>query len=163
MAKALASLADEVRPVSFKFGPIGVGWEFVEGDSQVAARLLTFLEDRGVLYNPHAKKCPGGVLESIEQIRDRVQHDMEGLSRKSFLFAVLDNLRRHVNQFRQYACRACDDESRRRCRDCTIYERGCTDALDGLRAAIGFEIAQFTGRYGLTVNHPLATILPRRK
>jgi len=162
MAKKWVFMNEEVRPVSFTIGPVGVGWEFIGADRDVASRLLTFLEDKGVLYNPYAKKCPSGVMDSIDKIRDRIQRDMEGLSRESFLFAVLNSMRGHIKQFRNYICRTtCKDDAPRLCKDCKVYESGCTDALDGLRAAIGFEIAQFTGKYGLSVKAPLTSLLPK--
>lgn len=161
MKKMPAFMKEDIRPVSFKIGPVSVGWEFVEADRAVASRLLTFLEDKGVLYNTYAKKCPSGVMESIGQIRDRVQRDMEGLSRDSFLFAVLNKMKDHIKQFRNYACRTCAEDAPLLCTDCKVYGSGCVDALDGLRAALGFEIAQFSSKYGLVVHDPLATKLPK--
>ena len=52
-------------------------------------QLITFLENKRVLYSPVSSRCPGGVIKSVQEIRDEVQRVREHLLRKNLVLPFL--------------------------------------------------------------------------
>jgi hypothetical protein len=48
---------------------LGVSWETKDGDKDHAQELITYLEDRRVLYNPSHMEVPYQCVESVIEIR----------------------------------------------------------------------------------------------
>lgn len=126
---------------------------------RVVSSLLTFLEDRRVLYVPFACKCPRGVVASVREIRDRLQADLESLPRNSILHNILAAMRRHVHDFLAYACQRCEGPIC--CEDCTIYLIGCTEGLGVFRRMMGAEIAKICTVYNMAIEGQLSASLLR--
>ena len=65
-------------------GPIfGLSWNPSETECTKANKIIRFLEDRRVLYNPYEQECPDHCIRSIIEIRhfltDKIQ-DVSSLS-----------------------------------------------------------------------------------
>jgi len=132
-----------------------------ETEREAAHHLITFLEDRRVLYNPsdleEREHCVRSVLEiRRELIHTACQHDRAGV-----LGAQLRAM--------AAACRKFLDAMQR----LTIQDRFALrpgsfgygawvfdSALGELRGVIGIHVAQLAARYDVDVGEELATILP---
>jgi hypothetical protein len=138
----------------------GISLEYDKSELRVAEELLTFLEDRRVLYSFVSEKCPGGVIVSVQEIRERVQEVLEKVSRESPLFIIVQQIHTAVFDFLQYACNDCKRLST--CDDCLIYKTGCVQGLKEFRKQMGLYIENLCIKYNLTVGGPLKSILPNK-
>src|SRR5205823_6228537 len=71
--------------LSLPFG-LGAQWEFTQPktppekvEQDRAVKLLTYLEDRRVLYGSYALEVPEDVISSVLQIRERLTSELEQL------------------------------------------------------------------------------------
>jgi hypothetical protein len=58
---------------------LGVQWSPKPTDSEVARRVIRFLEDRRVLYNDYAFEEPGHCIQSVVEIRRFLTEEMPRL------------------------------------------------------------------------------------
>ncbi len=150
-----------------------MSWEPPTVDVDVAHRVIVFLEDRRVLYEPAEVEVADHCIESVLEIR-------------RFLTGVLgdggiaEDLGGHLRAMRA-ACRHFltasraidpgDDPDlwtpwrRDRDRDRFGYRSGLEDwnlnqALGELRGVCGIHIAQIAVKYGIDLEEQLASILP---
>jgi len=130
----------------------GVSWD--PGPAKVASarRVLTFLEDRRVLYAPwdvevHAH-CIASVLEVrrflTEQLGELDDHDDD----------IGPHLRAMRAACRQFLRTAGEPEDR------PFAFWLFIDALGELRAVFGVHVAQLSAKFGIDVEDDLASILP---
>lgn len=61
---------NRVRLTGFSIPVGGVDWEYIEGDKQVVRRVLTFMEDRRVLFEHHSREDCEPCRLSTEAIRE---------------------------------------------------------------------------------------------
>jgi hypothetical protein len=148
-----------LRGFSTPFG--GLSWEAPEAEATVARRVIRFLEDRRVLYNPSELEEPHHCVMSVIEIR-------------RFLTAELGDLTNGDLASRLAAMRA----ACRKFLDALSYPDGRTmsiphgmfqggypewvfaTALGELRGVIGILVAEIAGQYHLDVKGELVTILP---
>src|SRR5690242_14236102 len=90
----------------------GLEWENVppetpeyDKERDLVTSLLTFLEDRRVLYGSWAEEEPQHVTRSVLQIRERLTKELEVIEGDSFLYTPLAAMRA--------ACRKFLDETQR--------------------------------------------------
>ena len=79
----------------------GVSWNPPKLEKQVAEKIITYLEDRRVLYNPYELESPKHCVESINQIRSFLTEQLYDVDRDSELSLILRAMRD--------ACRKCLD------------------------------------------------------
>ena len=139
----------------------GISWEPPNSEVSVVRRLLTFLEDRRVLFYPAGAEDPDHVTQSIIEIRKRLTQELEELDRSSELAQSLSVLRR--------ACRRYLDKTTI---GITIPSGNLTmqpilggalmyfHALGDLRAVFGIHLAQLAVKYGIDVEEELVSIFP---
>lgn len=125
----------------------------------MAQSLITYFEDRRVLYAPYELEVPIHVTRSILDIRTRLIGDMEQLSSDSPLYQSLAAM--------AAACRKFLTHTTHLDRDQDIFSRPThlhswifLSAIGELRGALGIHIAQIAVRYGIDITGDLATILP---
>ena len=143
--------------ISTPFG--GVSWEASESDRTHAQRLLAYLEDRRVLYDPTEVEVPHHCISSILQIRSELTETRKRLKPGS----PLDQSVRAM----QVACRAFLAWSRESDK-LDAFQAGAWNlprwvfdqSLGELRATFGICIAQIAVQHHLDVEEPLAKILP---
>lgn len=137
----------------------GVSWSPPESEREAARRLIVYLEDRRVLFEPSEMEVPRYCLHSIMEIRQRLT---DGLGRVSDEESVLaESLR---------AMRAACRKFLRQLGDPRVVEFGGRDghwaswefngALGELRNGFGTHLARLVVAYGLTIEDDLARILP---
>ena len=83
---------------------VGISWEYKDRNSekQIARNLITFLEDRRVLFSDIWGKLflnSPGTPKSVQEIRDRLNKDIENLDRTSNLAQSLLFMRKACRDF----------------------------------------------------------------
>jgi len=150
-------LAKSLTGISTPF--FGVSWNPPETDREIVRKLITFLEDRRVLYNPYEIEDLRFVGQSLIEIRKKLTSSLQRIG---------DNpeISPHLRAMRA-ACRKYLDEVSNRSRWEYLYRQfaiikavGCFAALGELRGVFGIHIAQLAVKYGINVEEQLASIFP---
>jgi hypothetical protein len=142
------SLADDSVPV------FGVSFKPSEAEREIVRKLIAFLEDHRVLYNPFDIEMPQYVEQSITEIRRELTGILETLDDDS-------EISQHVRAMR-LACREFlkqmipDSQRRHKVRGDAEF----ATALAKLRTTFGIHLAQLCVKYGIDVEEELAVILP---
>jgi hypothetical protein len=132
----------------------GVSWTPPTDESDVARKLLIFLEDRRVLYMPYDMEVGLYVLRSTEEIRTRLTKDLEQIDRASPLGESIAAMRASC---RKFMTQTQDDPKARR----HWHMEGIIwQALGELRAIFGLHIARIACAYDLEIEEQLVPILP---
>jgi len=143
IAKALTGFSTPV---------FGISWHPPESDRQIIRKLITFLEDRRALYNPHETETPRWVIESVLEIRKKLTDTLSKLDENS-------DISQHLRGMRA-ACRKFLDETEKKTRRTRAWWGDVFTALGEMRAVFGMHIAQLCVKYGINVEGDLASILP---
>jgi hypothetical protein len=141
----------------------GVSWTPTETEVRASRRILTFLEERRVLYNPTDLEHPAHCIDSVLSIREFLTDELGKTDQDSKL---ADNL-----QAMRAACRKFIDSldgsgqandyigvpfrTPHAYRDWVFYT-----AIGDLRSIIGLHVALIAVRNGLRVDKDLASIVP---
>jgi hypothetical protein len=139
-------------------GGFGVTWEYVTSEKETAASLLTFFENRRVLYHPFSNQCPGKVVISVLQVRSKIQSAMESLGRETYLHQLLALMRKTALSFLEYATANCEGDVS--CDDCRVRDTGCLEGLREFRREMGSALAGLCISFDLDVEEQLASIMP---
>jgi len=136
----------------------GVSWNPPESERAIAVRVIAFLEDRRVLYNPGELESPHHCVDSVIRIREFLTDEIGKLDNADQLAAPLRAMRGACRKFLD-AMHA--DEHRL----VHIYHGGhhawvFNAAIGELRGVFGVHVAQLAAQYGLDVEDDLAAILP---
>jgi hypothetical protein len=138
----------------------GVSWNPPEPAITAARRLITFLEDRRVLYDPCEIEVPAHCVDSVIQIREFLTHE---LSRAGLATDFTASLRAMRAACRKFLSRVQSSD-----REIVTFANHqghhaswvFHDALGQLRGVFGVHVAQVAVRHGLDVEDDLAKILP---
>ena len=140
--KELASRLNGVQIPIF-----GVQWVPTEPERKVVRDVLTFFEDRRVLYNDYAFEMEQEVVESTLRIREALTDAIQRLGEGSKAVPAMRAMRAAARQFL--------DRPR---------DRGGMYALSAdlgrLRALFGLQIAFLAIMYGVDLEDDLASIVP---
>lgn len=151
-----------IARVSGLSSPIfGVSWNPPETEVAVARRIVSYLEDRRVLYNPSEMEVPEHCVESVLDIRRFLTAELAPLAQDSELEASLRAMRAACRKFLDTA--GIDGRS-----DIVRFgaHRGhwasweFNGALGELRGVFGVHVARIAAQHGLDVEDALAAILP---
>lgn len=137
----------------------GVSWNPPEPEIAVARRIVTYLEDRRVLYAPSEMEVPHHCVESVLDIRRYLTDELSGISSGGEIADTIRALRAACRKFLN-----------------TVGERRETvtygaqmghwaswvfnGALGEMRGVFGVHIAKLAASYGLDVEDELAAIIP---
>lgn len=138
----------------------GIQWNPPEAHCVVARRVLTFLEDRRVLYVPSEMETPNHCVESVLRIREMLTGELGNLPATTELALSLRSMRAACRKF--LATVEADD------RRAVQFgaEQGhfaswiFNGAVGELRGVFGVHIARLAVSHGLDVESDLASILP---
>lgn len=136
----------------------GADWEKTEGDRDVARQVVTFLEDRRVLFGDRHLEdeiyCVRSALETRAKLTELITAAKPGKN----LEAALRQMRAHFRRFVELA-----GPEARNYRDSW---RGPSEAspfglaLGELRSGVGIQLAMILGAYPMEIESGLARILP---
>lgn len=149
------------RVTGFSIPIFGVSWEPGEAEVTVARRVVTFLEDRRVLFNPTELEVPAHCIDSVIEIRRFLTDEIAGLGDD-------EDLAPHLVAMRA-GCRKFLDNMQELDGDRRLLHPGnmwgfpgwvFISALGELRGTVGIHVAQIATKYGLDVEDGLASILP---
>ncbi len=136
----------------------GVSWNPKESEIDVARRILTFLEDRRLLYNPYHIEVAEDCVRSALDIRRFLTTEIGKLAGDSELAKHLRGIRAVCRKFLD----ATDHRSRRLVHPhwSGWHEAEFFTQLGELRASIGLHVAAISVMHGIDVEGQLAIVLP---
>lgn len=116
-------------------------------DHSTACQLLTFMQQRGVLFVPMQGEYPPHVFESIKEIRTYLTHLQAKVDTDSPLAVIVDSINHACRHFMNTTSMKADYEE-------ILF------GLGALRKIIGLNIGDLVKLYGLTVSGPLHDAIP---
>ena len=147
------------RVTGFSVPIFGVSWNPPEPEISRAERVVAFMEDRRVLYNPYTWEEPYQCVDSVVQIRAFLTNELQNLDRNSEIAQRLSTLRaacrKFLNSLQQHGL----DGHRHPLRG-TSSEFTFFSALGELRGIFGFQLLVLAQSYGLNVEDELVAIFP---
>jgi hypothetical protein len=140
----------------------GISWQATETEMAAARRVISFLEDRRVLYAPDEMEVPAHCVHSVLEIRRFLTVEVGKFDNGSELAASLRAMRA--------ACRRFLERVGADGRDAVLYanHRGhwaswtFYGALGEMRGTFGIHLARIAAEFRLDIEDALATILPER-
>lgn len=136
------------RLTGLSIGSIGASWEKIKTERDKAQNLITFLEDRRVLYGPFEDEVPDHCIQSVLEIRKFLTTELQDLPARSKFAEHLKAMRASCRKF-------LDALPNRRPSQQTFLT-----ALGELRGVMGIHMATIAARYELDVEDGLASIFP---
>lgn len=138
----------------------GISWEPPKNERETAKSVVTFLEDKRVLYNPTSFEVPEHCISSVIEIRHFLTEKIETLNQSCELAKNLRTMRSACRKFLDTAQRFDRGEhfSYRNYHSQVFY-----GALGEMRGTFGFCLSQIVLAYGLDVEEDLASILPAKE
>lgn len=130
----------------------GVSWKPPADERGMAKALITFLEDRRVLFIPYDMEAGPYVVASILDVRKRITSDLEKISKASTLGESLVAMRA--------ACRKFLNETQQQRMRAYRMEFFLIDCLATLRTTFGMHIARLACAYDLELEQQLESVLP---
>ena len=153
----VSEVANLLTEISTPFG--GASWQPAEMEIAAARRVIAFLEDRRVLYEPSEMEVPSHCVHSVIEIRHRLSDEWGKLDGGSELAASLRAIRA--------ACRKFLERIGTDGRDGIHYANSgghhswtFGSALGELRGAFGVHVARIAAAFKLDVEDRLASIVP---
>lgn len=151
------------RLTGFSCPIFGLSWNPSESDIVAARRIIAYLEDRRVLYEPSSVEVPPYCVQSVLQLRKFLTDEI-GRSSNS------DNVREHLRAMRA-ACRKfltrVDGAERDIIPNANMVGHWASwvfnDALGQMRGVFGVQVALIAAKYGLDVEQGLDSILPNEQ
>jgi len=152
-----SEIVNRLTGISTPFG--GASWQPAEMEIAAGRRVIAFLEDRRVLYEPSELEVPSHCVHSVIEIRHRFSDELGKLDSGSELAASLWAMRA--------ACRKFLERVGTDGRDGIHHANGWGfhswtfgSALGELRGTFGIHLAKIAAVFKLDVEDRLASILP---
>ena len=142
----------KVKSISLSLTGGGVGWEVDATELMAVKKLIAFLEDRRVLYNPPHLEVQRDINISIDDIRSRCTDVIGTVDEKSPAAAAAREIRK--------ACRKFLDNPRPHIGGFVGDDASFVLAIGEFRAAVGIYVAALAGAYQIEVEQELANIMP---
>lgn len=139
----------------------GLQWQYREPDRAVAVRVVTYLEDRRVLYAPSDVEIPQYCIDSVLDIRHFLTTELGSVEDHPNIADTLRALRAAARKFLDTVGPYAEQH-----RNQAIWAwQGTPDwvfnqALGELRGVYGVHLALLAERYDIRIESDLATILP---
>lgn len=131
----------------------GADWKPPAEERDRARQVLTHLAEQRVLWDRYDQAIASFVVQSVLDTRERLRHDLEGLSTDSVLGEGMRAM--------QAAChRFLEENQSARSGYGSPYEAQLHSTLGELRALFGIHVARLACAYDLEVDASLEGILP---
>jgi len=139
----------------------GVSWQATETETAAARRVISFLEDRRVLYAPDELEVPAHCVHSVLEIRRFLTMELGKLDNGSVLAASLRAMRAACRKFLERVGVDGDDRA-------VLYANRpghwaswtFYGALGEMRGTFGVHLARIAAEFKLDIEDSLAAILP---
>lgn len=141
--------------ISTPFG--GVSWQPSQTERAVAASVVTFLEDRRVLYKVEEAEVPDHCIASVIEIRHFLSGKLSDLDPKNELAKNLSMMR---SSCRKFMDKTQELQIGKILRPNDYNSWFFCAALGEMRGVFGFCLAQIVLAFGLDIEKELASILP---
>ena len=151
-------IAERITGINVPF--FGVSWNPPESERKVAKRIMSFLEDRRVLYSPYDMEMPMHCVESIIEIRRYLTDEIGSLKSGSGLETDLRALRAACRKFLDKTQGNKHEMKYLRPPYDNISSWVFISGLGELRGVFGIHIAKIAVSYGLDIEKELASIIP---
>jgi len=153
-----SEIAHRLTGISTPLG--GVSWQASESEAATARHVISFLEDRRVLYAPDEMEVPSHCVHSVLEIRRFLTSELGKLENASNLAASLHAMRAACSRFLE---RVGVDG-----REATLYanQHGhwaswtFYSALGEMRGTFGVHLTRIAAEFRLDIEDGLASILP---
>jgi hypothetical protein len=153
--EVVASLTGLSTPI------FGVSWNPPKAEVTVARKIVAFLEDRRVLYNPYHMEDPRHCIVSVIEIRQFFTKELGTLRDKDGLAGNLRAMRAACRKFLDTV--GVKDAALGNFRTHGLsHDWQFMSAIGELRGVIGLHIAAIAAKHGLDVEGELESILPTR-
>ena len=142
----------------------GLSWQPPRSDVAAAREVITFLEDKRVLYAPYEVEIPEHVIDSILDIRRFMTQCLGPGGLADELVASLRTIRAACRKFMEHV--STTDQRGRILLAPTAFGVGhmhdieFNQLLGEVRGVVGVEVARIAAAHGLDVEDQLASILP---
>lgn len=152
-----SEITNRLTGISTPFG--GASWQPAEMEIAAARRVIAFLEDRRVLYEPSEMEVPLHCVHSVIEIRHHLSDELGKLDGGSELTASLRAMRAACRKFLE---RVGTDgrDGIHRANDWGFLSWAFGSALGELRGTFGIHVAKVAAAFKLDVEDRLASILP---
>jgi hypothetical protein len=148
------------RLTGFSTPIFGVSWEPSNAERSVAQRLITYLQDRRVLYNPSYAETPHHCVQSVIEIRHQLTSLMSDLNGAGVLHDHLNAMRATCRRFLDRLKFEADDDYGGMQSPGHYKSWIFQDALGQLRGIFGVHLAAIAVRFELEVGLELEQICP---
>ncbi|MDR3491503.1 MAG: hypothetical protein P4M12_05575 [Gammaproteobacteria bacterium] len=139
----------------------GVSWNPPETDRAIAQRLVTFLEDRRVLYTPSEIEVPHHCVQSVIKIREFLTIELTKVDTKD---VIIESCRAMRSACRKFLNTVQAEKNGRIVHFANNHGHYASwefnQALGEMRGIFGVHIARIAAQYGLDIEDDLAKILP---
>ena len=141
---------------------IGVSWQPSELEMTAARRVVTFLEDRRVLYAPDELEVPSHCVLSVLEIRRFLTSEIGKLDSKSELALNLRAMRAACRKFLESIGGEDSDMIPHAIEHGHYASWTFYSALGEMRGVFGIHLARIAASFRLDVEDDLASILPAK-
>jgi hypothetical protein len=148
------------RLTGFSVPIFGVSWNPPEPEVKKAHRIITFLEDRRVLYNPSEIESPHHCVRSVVEIRHFLTDEISTGPAESQLVDSLRAMRSASRKFLDAVGERDGEIVRFGAHDGHYASWAFISALGELRGVFGVYLASIATTYGVDIEDDLASILP---
>jgi hypothetical protein len=148
------------RLTGFSTPIFGISWNPDNTERDVAREVITYLEDRRVLFSPYEMECPDHCVQSVLQIREFLTSKIAITVEKSELSYSLRVMRAACRKFLNATYDPSGKIVRFAFQHGSVYSWKFNSALGELRGSIGYQVARIAVIYGIDVENELASILP---
>ena len=139
-----------IKSISTPFG--GLSWDISTTEREVIRKLIIFLEDRAVLFNPYQLEDLRWVIKSISEIRQYLTETLQKLDETTPLIYYLKAMRASCRKFMN---------NTKDCKFGGMIEKAETFAsLGEVRAMFGFYLKDLVSKFNIDIEEGLMSIFP---
>ncbi len=135
----------------------GISWNPPTPDVVVAKKVINFLEDRRVLYNPYELELPKSCIRSIQEIRNFLTQQLDNVDSGSELGRSLKAMR---SACRKLLDRFEEVEDQGYSHYSSAFSMSFFSSVGELRGIFGLHIGKILACHGLNCESNLLTIIP---
>lgn len=152
-------IASIITGISFPL--FGISWNPTQPDIAIAKQLITYLEDRRVLYNAYQLENPEYCYQSVIEIRAFLTEKLIEVRRGSELDQIMRGMRAACRNVLDSTTHIYNIQERLKDRHLhTSDQIGFFSAIGVFRGNMGILIAQTAIMYGIDFEQNLMSIIP---